>query len=138
MEILINLGIGKAVTVAPGTRLPIAFDVEWNDPDGVHAKGAVAPWLPKESGLHVTTLTVTVSGQTAGEKVKLTVAEYARDGSARVKDVVGEDKVGNGTKVDYTLTGLVSLFKDKSYRAEVENFGTTTVTVEKAFLKVAR
>ncbi|MCD0450974.1 hypothetical protein LO762_17485 [Actinocorallia sp. API 0066] len=137
MEILINVGIGKAATVAPGKRAALVFDVEWNDPEGVHANPAAA-WLPKESGLHVTTLTVTVSGQTAGEKLKLSVAEFTRDGKSRVKDLVGEDKVGNGTKVEYTLTGLVSLWKDKSYRAEVENFGTSTVTVEKAYLKVAK
>ncbi|GAA2732635.1 hypothetical protein [Actinocorallia aurantiaca] len=138
MKILINLGRGKAVTVAAGKRQALVFDKEWNDPEKVHRDGAYADWLPKESAYHLVTLNLVAAGQADGEKLKLTVTEYERDKDTRVKDALGEDKVGNGTTAEYTLSGLMWMDEKKRYRAEVENFGTTTVTVEKAYLKVAR
>ncbi|MEO3783343.1 hypothetical protein ABGB12_08445 [Actinocorallia sp. B10E7] len=138
MKILINLGRGKAVTAAPGKRQALVFDKEWNDPEKVHKDGAHAEWLPKESAYHLVTLNVIVDGQADGAKLKLTITEYERDKDTRVKDALGEDKVGNGTKAEYTLSGLVWMDEKKRYRAEVENFGTAAVTVEKAYLKVAR
>ncbi len=137
LKILINLGSGKAATVAPGKRLALVFDKEWNDPEKVHADGAHAEWLPKTSAYHVVTLNLVADGQADGEKLKLTITEYERDKETRVKDALGEDKVGNGTKVEYTLSGLVWMDEKKRYRAEVENFGTAAVTVEKAYLMVA-
>ena len=138
MKILINLGRGASVTVAPGKRQALVFDKEWNDPDKVHKDGAHADWLPKEAAYHLATLTVIAAGQAAGEKLKLSITEYERDKDTRTKDALGEDKVGNGTRVEFTLSGLVWMDEKRRYRAEVENFGTVPVTVEKAYLKVAR
>jgi hypothetical protein len=138
VKILINLGRGAAVTVEPGRRQALVFDKEWNDPEKIHKDGAHAEWLPETAAYHLVTLNLIASGQAAGEKLKLAVTEYERDGGTRVKDALGEDKVGNGTKTEYTLSGLMWMDEKKRYRAEVENFGTTTVTVEKAYLKVAR
>ncbi|GAA3216109.1 hypothetical protein GCM10010468_37960 [Actinocorallia longicatena] len=138
LKILINLGSTKAVTIAPGARVALVFDKEYDDPSGIHKDGAVADWLPKDTAYHVVTLSLVASGQADGEKLKPTITEYERDSNDRIKDLVGEDKVGNGTKVEYALSGLVYLNEKNKYRAEVQNFGTVPVTVEKAFLKIAR
>lgn len=138
MKILINLGCTKAVTIAPGARVALVFDREYDDPSGIHKDGAVADWLPKDSAYHVVTLSLVAAGQADGEKLKPTITEYRRDTDGRIKDLVGEDKVGNGSKVEYALSGVVYLNEKHKYRAEVQNFGTVPVTVEKAYLKIAR
>jgi len=138
LKILINLGRSASVTVAPGKRQALVFDKEWSDPEKVHKDGAHADWLPKEGSYYLVTLNVVVSGQAAGEKVKLTITEYERDKDVRVKDGLGEDKIGDGSKIEYTLSGVLWMDEKSRYRAEVENFGAAPVTVEKAYLKVAR
>lgn len=138
LKILINLGSTKPTTVAAGARVSLVFDKEYSDPEGIHKDGAFPDWLPESSAFHVATLTLIVAGQAEGEKLKLMLTEYERDSNDRVRDLLGEDKVGNGTTLEYALSGIIWLSEKNKYRAEVQNHGTVPVTVEKAYLKIAR
>ncbi|MEO3786137.1 peptidoglycan recognition family protein [Actinocorallia sp. B10E7] len=136
LEILLNLGIKGALTIAPGERVSVPWDAEYADPSHMHGSGPA--WTPKVKDWALVTLGAVVDGQGAGEKLKLAFAEYEKSGAARVKDVFGEDKIGNGTKVEYTLSGVMWLSSDRSYRVDLVNQGSGAVTVTGARLRVAR
>jgi hypothetical protein len=66
------------------------------------------------------------------------LAEYERDTNDHVKDVLGEDKVGNGTDIEYMLSGLTWMGTNRKYRVDVENHGTAPATIKRSYLKIAR
>jgi hypothetical protein len=138
LKIVINLGSSKPTTVPAGKRVSISFDKEYSDPAGIHKDGNFPDWLPETAAYHVATLALVADGQADGEKLKLLFTEYERDSNTRIRDLVGEDKVGNGTKVEYTLSSIVWFSDKNKYRAEVTNYGTVPVTIVSANLKVAR
>jgi hypothetical protein len=138
LKIVINLGSSKPLTVPAGKRASISFDKEYSDPDGIHKDGNFPDWLPETAAFYIATLTLVADGQADDEKLKMMISEYERDSDTRVRDLVGEDKVGNGSRVEYALSGIV-WFSDKSkYRADVTNYGTAPITIVSAGLKVAR
>ena len=136
LEILFNAGIRKPLTVPPGGRVSVPWEAEYADPSNVHGSGP--SWTPKAKEWALVTLGTVVDGQAAGEKLKLVLAEYEKGGATRVKDHFGEDKIGDGTKVEYTLSGLMWLRDDRGYRVDLVNEGARPVTVTKAHLRVAR
>ncbi|MEO5877383.1 MAG: glycoside hydrolase domain-containing protein [Streptosporangiaceae bacterium] len=138
LKIVINLGSSKAVTVEPGKRVSIKFDKEYSDPQGIHKDGSYPDWLPETSAFHVATLTLIAEGIADGEKLKMIISEYERDSSTRIRDLIGEDKVGNGTRIEYTLSGIVWFSEKNKYRADVNNYGTVPIKIVSAALKVAR
>ncbi len=134
LKIVLNLGIKDALTVQAGARLSIPWTAEYSDPSGLHGDGPA--WTAKTGDWHLVTLGAVVDGQARGEKLKLAFAEY--DGGTRVKDLFGEDKIGNGTKVEYTLSGVMWCVGGRSYRVDLVNQGARAVTVSRAQLRVAR
>ena len=98
MKIVIDLGSSKSVMVPAWKRVSISFDKEYSDPDGIHKDGNFPDWLPETAAFYIATLTLVADGQADGEKLKLTITEYERDSDTRIRDLVGEDKVGNGTR----------------------------------------
>ncbi|MEO5877568.1 MAG: peptidoglycan recognition family protein [Streptosporangiaceae bacterium] len=138
VKIVINLGATRPAVVAAGERLSLPFDAEYSDGGGIHADGSFPAWSPKVEGWHLVTLDAVVQGQADGEKLKPCISEYERGGGKRLKDVLGEDKIGNGTPIECTLSGLVFLSAARSYRVDLINFGTVPVTVAKANLKIVR
>jgi glycoside hydrolase-like protein len=138
LKLLISLGATEPLEVAPGDRASVPFNAEYHDADKVHTDGSHPSWFPKESAYYLTTVDVVVNAPAPGAKFKVIFAEYERDSNDHVKDLLGEDKIGAGTAIEYTLTGLTWQSSDRKYRVDVTNFGTEPVTVTKAYLKVAR
>lgn len=138
LQILINLGASQPMTVQPGQRGSLAFDREYYDKGDVHTDGGYPSWFPKESAYYLVTTSMVVEGQAAGDKLKILFSAYERDTNDLVKDSYGEDKVGNGTPVEFTLSGLVWMDADHKYRVDVENFGTAPLTITSAALRIAR
>lgn len=138
LQILINLGASQPTTVKPGSRGSISFDREYSDKGDVHSDGNYPSWFPKESAYYLATTSLVVEGQTPGDKLKILFSAYERTTNDLVKDSYGEDKVGNGTPVEFTLSGLVWMDTDYKYRVDVENFGAAPVTITSAALRVAR
>jgi len=136
LKILLNMGIGDAVTVAPGQRVSVPWEAEYADPSNVHSSGPA--WTPRTKDWALVTLGTVVDGQGRGEKLKLALSEYEKGSSVRVRDHFGEDKIGNGTRTEYTLSGLVWLSSERSYRVDLVNQGSRPVTVTEARLRVAR
>lgn len=134
LKVLLNAGIRNPLTIDPGKRVSVSWEAEYADPANVHGSGPA--WTPKTGEWALVTLGTVVDGQAAGERLRLAVAEY--DKTTRVKDHFGEDKIGNGTKVEYTLSGLLWLAKDRDYRIDMVNEGSRPVTVTKAHLRVVR
>ena len=116
--------------------MSVPWEAEYADPSNVHGGGP--SWTPKAKEWALVTLGTVVDGQAAGEKLRHGLAEYEKGGSARVKDHFGEDKIGDGTRVEYTLSGLMWLRDDRGYRVDLVNEGARPVTVTKAHLRVAR
>jgi len=138
VQIVINLGATKPAVVEPGKRFSLPFDTEYTDAGNIHADGSFPAWFPKVEGWHLVTLDTVLQGQTAGEKLKLCISEYEQAGVERVQDALGEDKIGNGTPIECTLSGLVFLSAKRSYRVDMINFGTVPVTIPRANLKIVR
>ncbi|HEX6468072.1 MAG TPA: DUF1906 domain-containing protein [Streptosporangiaceae bacterium] len=138
LKLLISLGATQAMEVPPGDRKSVTFNAEYHDGDDVHTDGSYPSWFPKESAYYLTSVDVVVSAPAAGAKFKVVFAEYERDADKRVKDLIGEDKIGAGTAIEYTLAGLTWQSNQRKYRVDVTNYGSDPVTVTKAFLKVAR
>ncbi|GAB2821953.1 hypothetical protein GCM10022221_20090 [Actinocorallia aurea] len=137
LALVLDLAAGGSVTVAPGARLSVPWGVEHADPSGLHAAKSAA-WLPKVADWHLVTFSAVVTGHEKGERLKLVIGEYERTGNTRVKDHFGEDKIGHGTKVEHTVSGLVWLSVDRGYRADLVNHGAESVTVTAARLTIAR
>ena len=138
VQIVINLGATKSAVVAAGKRLSLPFDAEYTDSGDIHADGSFPAWFPEIEGWHLVTLDTVLQGQVSGEKLKLCISEYEQAGASRVQDALGEDKIGNGTPIECTLSGLVFMSKSRSYRVDLINFGTVPVTVPRANLKIVR
>ncbi|HEY7485931.1 MAG TPA: glycoside hydrolase domain-containing protein [Streptosporangiaceae bacterium] len=138
LQLLISLGATEAATVKPGDRISLTYNKEYHDPDKVHTDGNYPSWFPKVGAYYSVSVSVVVTGQAAGDKLKIIFAEYERDTNDHVLDVLGEDKVGNGTDIEYVLAGLGWMSDKRKYRVDVENHGTAPATVKSSFLKVAR
>jgi hypothetical protein len=138
LKLLISLGATQPMEVPPGDRKSVTFNTEYHDADDVHTNGNYPSWLPKESAYYLTSVDVVVNAPAPGAKFKVIFAEYERNTDNRVKDVLGEDKIGAGTAIEYTLAGLTWQSNQRKYRVDVTNYGTDPVTLTKAFLKVAR
>jgi hypothetical protein len=138
LKLLISLGRTEEAAVPPGDRISLGFDTEYHDADDVHKDGTFPSWFPKEGAYYALSVSMVVAGQAAGDKLKIIFAEYERDTNDHVKDVLGEDKVGNGTDIEYVLSGLAWMSAARKYRVDVENHGTAPVTIKRSFLKVAR
>jgi hypothetical protein len=138
LKLLISLGRTEPVTVPAGGRISVSYNAEYHDPEGVHTDGDYPSWFPKAAAWHTVTVSVVVTGQAAGDKLKLIFAEYERDSNDHVKDVLGEDKVGNGTDVEFVLAGLTWMSNQSKYRVDVENHGTAEATIKRSYLKIAR
>lgn len=136
LEIVLSLGTKEPLTIGPGARESVDWGVEFADPSDVHSAGSA--WFPKTSDWHLVGLSAVVNGQLAGEKLKLIISQYEQAGVERIKDELAEDKVGNGTPIEYALTGIVWMGKERSYRVDLLNLGTQPVTLEKASFKIAR
>jgi hypothetical protein len=138
LKLLISLGRTEPVTVPAGGRISVSYNAEYHDPEGVHTDGDYPSWFPKTAAWHTVTVSVVVTGQAAGDKLKLIFAEYERDSNDHVKDLLGEDKVGNGTDVEFVLAGLTWMSNQSKYRVDVENHGTAEATLKRSYLKIAR
>jgi hypothetical protein len=138
LKLLISLGKTQPVTVQPGARISLSFDTEYKDPEGTHTDGDYPSWFPKEGAYYTVTTTMVLTGQADGDKLKIILAEYERDTNDHVKDVLGEDKIGNGTDIESVLSGLTWMSAARKYRIDVENHGTAPATIKRSYLKVAR
>jgi hypothetical protein len=138
LKLLISLGATEPMEVPAGDRLSVTFNTEYHDSDDVHTDGRYPSWFPKESAYYLTSVDVVVDAPAAGSKFKVIFAEYERDSNNQVKDLLGEDKIGAGTTIEYTLSGLTWQSAERKYRVDVTNYGSDPVTLTKAFLKVAR
>ncbi|GAA3243388.1 hypothetical protein [Actinocorallia longicatena] len=133
---VLDLGLSAEVTVPPGERVSLPWNVEYADPSDVHATGPA--WFPKTSEYHYVTLATVVTGQSTNEKVKLIISEYEQSGANRITDRLGEDKIGNGTRIEFALSGLVWMNSQRSYRVDLVNYGTVAAVIPKATLRVVR
>jgi hypothetical protein len=138
LKLLISLGATEPLEVSPGDRVSVPFNAEYHDDDKVHTDGSYPSWFPKQSAYYLTSVDVVVNAPAPGAKFKVIFAEYERDSNDHVKDLLGEDKIGAGTAIEYTLAGLTWQSTERKYRVDVTNYGTAPVTLTKAFLKVAR
>jgi hypothetical protein len=138
LKLLISLGATKPLEVPPGERVSVPFNTEYHDADNVHSNGTYPSWLPKESAYYLTSVDVVVNAPEPGAKFKVIFAEYERDTDNHVQDLLGEDKIGAGTAIEYTLAGLTWQSNARKYRVDVTNYGSGPVTLSKAYLKVAR
>ncbi|MCD0452607.1 hypothetical protein LO762_25990 [Actinocorallia sp. API 0066] len=137
LSLVLDLATRGTLTIPPGTRVSVPWAVENADPSGQHAANSPS-WRPKTPDWHLVTLSAIVTGHKKGERLKLVIGEYEPTGSTRRKDHFGEDKIGHGTKVEHTVSGLVWLGKDHGYRADLINHGSESVTLTSARLHVAR
>ncbi|MDX6742021.1 hypothetical protein [Actinocorallia sp. A-T 12471] len=137
LKLVLDLGTSGTVTVAPGARLSVPWTVEHADASGLHAAGS-ASWLPKTPDWHLVTFSAVVTGHEKGGRLKLVIGEYERTGNVRRKDHFGEDKIGHGTKVEHTVSGLVWLAADHAYRADLINHTAESITLTSAHLQIAR
>jgi hypothetical protein len=136
VRLVADLGLSAAVTIAPGARASLTWDVEFADPADVHTTGPA--WFPKTSDYHYVTLGAVVTGQSAGDKIKFIVSEYEQAGAKVIKDALGEDKIGNGTRIEFGLSGLVWMGAGRSYRVDIVNYGTQAAVIPQATLRVVR
>jgi hypothetical protein len=138
LKLLISLGRTEEATVQPGERISLGYNTEYHDADDVHKDGSYPSWFPKEGAYYAVSVSMVVADQAAGDKLKIIFAEYERDTNDHVKDVLGEDKVGNGTDIEYVLSGLTWMSAARKYRVDIENHGTAPAIIKRSSLKVAR
>lgn len=139
LKLVCSLGMSEPVEVQPGQRVDLLLDKEYRDPDGVHGDGAHGV-APEEDGAYLVSAEVHLDGTTESGPYKIALAMFAEtDGLPYERDPFSQSIAGDvsGQGV-YGMSRAEALYKNKRYRLAFKNGAATPVTVEKAYLKLAR
>jgi hypothetical protein len=138
LKTVVDLGATAAQTIPAGGRRSLAFEVEYLDPDDIHTdagdgvrypsifpKGADAPYA-------VTVEVILAAAAPAG--VEMTIAAYRRTEDVHERDIRGLTLSGTRS----VLTSVIRMSDRHKYRADIVNGSGADITVQRAYLLIAR
>lgn len=132
----LSLGLDddQPLELPPGDWSTVDFDVEYADPEGMHAKGRYPSFLSGKARFSLS-LDVTLSGLSRGVEGQVRLYEVDGDNKVTKRYAIQEWTASEGlTYVHHANVGTVD--EGQKLRAELIHFGSTTAVIGHCAVKV--
>jgi hypothetical protein len=138
LKTIVDMGSLQPETIPAGQRRSLDWEIEYADPDGVHTDASSDTRYPSifprggDAPYAVTVEVFLAAPPPSG--VHVYVSSYARNEDTFERDIRG----GELRAQHDVMTGLVRMSDGHKYRADIVNESGDDVTVERAYMLIAR